>query len=55
MRVSSNPRSLEERARLAALCGGGKAASEGLQRAHAAYTEIGATGHAERLARELGL
>jgi class 3 adenylate cyclase/tetratricopeptide (TPR) repeat protein len=49
------PQITEERARLAALCGGGGAASEGLQRAHAAYTEIGATGHAERLARELGL
>ena len=29
-------------------------ASEELQRAYALYVEIGATGHAERLARELG-
>jgi hypothetical protein len=58
------PQILEERARLAALCGDGGdggesgesgAASEGLRRAHAAYAEIGATGHSERLARELGL
>jgi hypothetical protein len=49
------PQIVEERARLATLCGDAGAASEGLQRAHAAYAEIGATGHTERLARELGL
>jgi hypothetical protein len=48
------PQILEERARLAALCGDGEAASEGLRRAHAAYAETGATGHTERLAREVG-
>jgi hypothetical protein len=37
------------------LCGDGAGEPEGLQRAHAAYAEIGATGHSERLARELGL
>jgi hypothetical protein len=47
------PQIVEERARLAALCGDAGAASEGLQQAHAAYTEMGATGHTERLAREL--
>jgi ATP/maltotriose-dependent transcriptional regulator MalT len=49
------PQIIEERARLAALCGDGGAAPEGLQQAHAAYAKIGATGHTERLARELGL
>jgi hypothetical protein len=48
------PPILEERARLAALCGDGEAASEGLRRADAAYAEIGATGHTERLAQGLG-
>ena len=46
---------IEERARLAALRGDDGATSEDLRRAHALYTEIGATGHTERLARELGL
>ena len=48
------PQIVEEQARLAALSGDGETASEGLRQAHAAYAEIGATGHAERLARELG-
>ncbi len=47
------PQILEERARLAALCGDAGAASKGLQQAHTVYKEIGATGHTERLAREL--
>ena len=48
------PPIVEERARLAEICGDTAAASKELQRAHALYVEIGATGHAERLARELG-
>ncbi|NIR59645.1 MAG: hypothetical protein GWO02_09040 [Gammaproteobacteria bacterium] len=49
------PQILEECARLAALCGDGAAASEGLGRARAAYSKIGATGHSARLAKELAL
>jgi tetratricopeptide (TPR) repeat protein len=48
------PQVFEERARLAALRGDDSAALEDLSRAHALYVEIGATGHAGRLARELG-
>ena len=44
----------EERARLAQ-CLGDAAAEQHLREAHGLYTEMGATGHAERLARELGL
>ena len=47
------PQIIEERARLAALRGDDGAAAEDLRRAHALYAEIGATGHAERLAKEL--
>jgi adenylate cyclase len=47
------PQVIEERARLAALRGDARATSEDLRRAHARYVEIGATGHAQRLAREL--
>ena len=50
---SIEPQVIEERARLAALRGDDGATSEDLRRAHALYVEIGATGHAERLAREL--
>ena len=46
------PRCVEERARLAALRGG--SARPGLEEALALYREIGADGHAQRLAGELG-
>ena len=42
----------EERARLAQ-CLGDAAAERHLREAHRLFTEMGATGHAERLAREL--
>ncbi len=45
------PQIIEERGRLVTLQGDDGA--ETLRRAHALYIEIGATGHAERLAREL--
>jgi class 3 adenylate cyclase/tetratricopeptide (TPR) repeat protein len=45
----------EERARLARVSGDVAAFGEGLRESHRLYTEMGATGHAERLARELGL
>ena len=48
------PQIVEERARLAQLCGDRAGASEALQRARILYVEIGATGHAARLAKELG-
>ena len=48
------PQIIEEQARLAALRGDSAAAAAELQRAHALYVEIGATGHAERLRKELG-
>jgi class 3 adenylate cyclase len=48
------PQIIEEQARLAALRGDRAAAAAELQRAHALYVEIGATGHAERLRKELG-
>jgi hypothetical protein len=47
------PQVIEERARLAALRGDDGATLEDLRRAHALYVEIGATCHAQRLAREL--
>ena len=49
------PQIIEERARLAQLRGDDATATAELQRAHALYVAIGATGHAERLAEELGL
>jgi adenylate cyclase len=49
------PQIIEERARLAALRGDDRETSEGLRRAHALYSQIGATAHAERLAKELVL
>jgi tetratricopeptide (TPR) repeat protein len=52
---SIEPRILEERARLAALLGDAAACERGLRNAHRLYAEIGAGGHAERLAEELGL
>ena len=47
------PQLLEERARFANQLGDAAACERGLREAHRLYTEIGATGHAERLAREL--
>jgi tetratricopeptide (TPR) repeat protein len=51
---SIEPQLLEERARLAGLLGDGAACERGLRDAHRLYTEIGASGHAGRLAQELG-
>jgi class 3 adenylate cyclase/tetratricopeptide (TPR) repeat protein len=45
----------EERARLAQALGRPSDAERELREAHRLYTEIGATGHADRLAEELGL
>jgi hypothetical protein len=47
------PLVLEERARLARLLGDEPGFERGLREAHRLFTELGATGHAERLAREL--
>jgi tetratricopeptide (TPR) repeat protein len=44
----------EERARLAQCLGNHDAAEQHLREAHRLFTEMGATGHVERLARELG-
>ena len=49
------PRILEERARLAGLLGDGEACESGLRGAQRRYAEIGAGGHADRLAMELGM
>ncbi len=49
------PQIIEERARLAALRGDDGVAAGELRRAHALYVEIGAEGHAERLAEEIGM
>jgi hypothetical protein len=49
------PQVREERAELAGLHGNHAARADHLHEAHRLYTEMGATGHAERLARELGL
>jgi class 3 adenylate cyclase/tetratricopeptide (TPR) repeat protein len=46
------PQIIEERARLAQLRGDDATAAAERQRAHALYVAIGATGHAERLAKE---
>jgi hypothetical protein len=45
----------EERAELARLLGEAELRERELREAHRLYTEMGGTGHAERLARELGL
>ena len=50
---SLSPRILEQRGRLAAAVGDAPAANRALQAALDLYRAIGATGHAERLAREL--
>jgi hypothetical protein len=47
------PQICEERAELARLRGGDATYQRHLREAHRLYTEMGATGHAERLAREL--
>jgi adenylate cyclase len=49
------PRVHEERAELARLRGDDATHQRELREAHRLYTEMGAAGHAERLARELGL
>jgi hypothetical protein len=51
---SLSPRILKQRGRLAAAVGDALAASRALEEALDLYRAIGATGHAERLARELG-
>src|SRR5262249_39259084 len=51
---SLSPRILELRGRLAAACGDAPAAKRALREALDLYRAIGAAGHAERLARELG-
>jgi adenylate cyclase len=48
------PQILEARAELARSAGDGNAAERHLREAHRLYTEMGATGHAERLGSELG-
>ncbi|MFQ5698721.1 MAG: hypothetical protein ACE5IL_10620 [Myxococcota bacterium] len=50
---SVEPQIHEERARVAAMRDDADGARRTLQHAYALYVEIGATGHAERLAREL--
>ncbi len=47
------PQVHEQRAALAGLAGDGAEAERELREAHRLYTEMGATGHAERVAREL--
>jgi len=49
------PQVHEERAALAQLLGDDATRQRELREAHRLYTEMGATGHAERLAEELGL
>jgi tetratricopeptide (TPR) repeat protein len=51
---SLSPRILEQRARLAATLGDASAARRALEEALDLYRAVGATGHAERLAREVG-
>ena len=51
---SLSPRILEMRGRLAAALGDGPASERALQQALELYRTIAATGHAERLAREIG-
>jgi hypothetical protein len=48
------PQIIEARAELARLLGDDATRERHLREAHRLYTEMGATGHAERLARELG-
>ncbi len=51
---SREPRIHERRAALARLLGEDAAHERELREAHRLFSEMGATGHAERLARELG-
>jgi class 3 adenylate cyclase/tetratricopeptide (TPR) repeat protein len=52
---SVEPQVAEGRARLEQACGDAKAAEPHLREAHRLYQALGATGHARRLAAELGL
>jgi hypothetical protein len=49
------PQILEERAELARFLGDEATRERELREAHRLFAEIGATGHAQRLAKELGL
>jgi tetratricopeptide (TPR) repeat protein len=51
---SLSPRILEMRGRLAAVLGDAQASDRALRQAVELYRAIGATGHAQRLAREIG-
>jgi ATP/maltotriose-dependent transcriptional regulator MalT len=53
--MRAKPGLSEGRARLARIRGDGGACEQHLRDAHRLYTEMGATGHAERVARGLGL
>jgi hypothetical protein len=50
-----SPQITERRGELAGLRGESAERERFLRQAHRLYTEVGAAGHAERLARELGL
>ncbi len=50
-----SPRIIEMRGRLAAALGAAPASDRALRQALELYRNIGATGHAERLTRELGV
>ena len=52
---SAAPQVPVERAALARLCGDEKARERHLRQAHRLFSEVGATGHAQRLATELGI
>jgi class 3 adenylate cyclase/tetratricopeptide (TPR) repeat protein len=54
-REAGRPTLCEQRAQLAAVRGDDTTRERELREAHRLYTEMGASGHAERLARELGL
>jgi len=54
-RTGANPVLSEGRAELARIRGDDSACEQHLREAHRLYTEMGATGHARRLAAELGL
>ncbi len=51
--ASNSRSSLMKRAALAALLGHGAGRARYLREAHRLFTEMGATGHAERIAKEL--
>ena len=50
----AKPQLSEGRARLARIRGDDDACAQHLREAHRLYTEMGATGHAERVMRQLG-